>query len=185
MNNNNIGDDNKNTPTTSYTTCTANNTRSKAVSNISNKKHKRKSKINPRHGSLKQDGRAASVLILISSDRNVLFTLRSNTLRSHPGEVCFPGGRQDTEDDKDVFYTAFRETYEEVGLNFLPTNDDNDNDNEDDIRVICRMPTVESIGRLCVTPIVVLHLTKTSNELQKELILNKEEVDSAFWTPIS
>jgi 8-oxo-dGTP pyrophosphatase MutT (NUDIX family) len=200
-NNNNSNDDDDDDDTTTSCT-TANNTRSKTIIN-NNKKSKSKSKskrskINPRHILLKNDGRAASVLILISSDMNVLFTLRSNKLRSHPGEVCFPGGRQDNDDKNDVFLTAFRETYEEVGLNYInmwerirkriineKEGNSCSNSDDDDIRIICRMPTVESIGRLCVTPIVAVHLKKTSNEIHEELILNTDEVDIAFWTPIS
>jgi len=47
------------------------------------------------------------------------------------------------------------------------------------------MPTVESIGHISVTPIVAVHLQKSSKELNNELILNADEVDEAFWTPLS
>jgi 8-oxo-dGTP pyrophosphatase MutT (NUDIX family) len=45
----------------------------------------------------------------------LLFTLRPETLRAHPGQVSFPGGRIDPE-DKDVVDTALREAHEELGL---------------------------------------------------------------------
>ena len=46
---------------------------------------------------------------------HAVFTQRRHDLRSHPGEISFPGGRQD-EGDADLPATALRETHEEVGL---------------------------------------------------------------------
>ena len=60
----------------------------------------------------------ASVLIpLLESESEiyVIFTRRSRNMRSHPGQVSFPGGKQDS-DDKDSLQTALRETHEEIGL---------------------------------------------------------------------
>jgi 8-oxo-dGTP pyrophosphatase MutT (NUDIX family) len=45
---------------------------------------------------------------------NVLLTLRADTLRSHGGQVAFPGGRCDA--DEPVWEAALREAEEEVGL---------------------------------------------------------------------
>jgi 8-oxo-dGTP pyrophosphatase MutT (NUDIX family) len=46
---------------------------------------------------------------------HAVFTRRRADLRSHPGEISFPGGRQDDE-DADLRATALREAEEEVGL---------------------------------------------------------------------
>lgn len=46
---------------------------------------------------------------------SLLFTRRSSTLRSHPGEISFPGGRVDPEDATPLA-AALREAHEEVGL---------------------------------------------------------------------
>ena len=46
---------------------------------------------------------------------HAVFTKRREDLRSHPGEISFPGGRQD-EGDADLPATALRETHEELGL---------------------------------------------------------------------
>ena len=45
---------------------------------------------------------------------NVLLTRRSDTLRSHTGQVALPGGRQDP--GERPWETALREAHEEVGL---------------------------------------------------------------------
>ena len=60
----------------------------------------------------------ASVLIpLLESEGEtcVMLTRRSSEMRSHPGQVSFPGGKQDS-DDEDSLQTALRETHEEIGL---------------------------------------------------------------------
>lgn len=78
------------------------------------------------------DARHAAVLILfgvldglpsdheaqddaVSRDLDVLLLARATTLRSHPGQVAFPGGRVDPNDDGPVA-AALREAHEETGL---------------------------------------------------------------------
>jgi 8-oxo-dGTP pyrophosphatase MutT (NUDIX family) len=60
----------------------------------------------------------AVMLPLIQKEEgiHVLFEVRSLELRMQPGEVCFPGGRIDSQDldEKDA---AIRETVEELGIN--------------------------------------------------------------------
>src|SRR3546814_7029859 len=51
-------------------------------------------------------------------DRNeptVILTVRTETVRRHPGQIAFPGGRIDPEDDGPVD-AALREAEEEIGL---------------------------------------------------------------------
>jgi 8-oxo-dGTP pyrophosphatase MutT (NUDIX family) len=45
----------------------------------------------------------------------VVLTRRREDLRRHPGEISFPGGRQDPE-DTNLCATALREAQEEIGL---------------------------------------------------------------------
>jgi 8-oxo-dGTP pyrophosphatase MutT (NUDIX family) len=46
---------------------------------------------------------------------SVVLTRRREDLRRHPGEISFPGGRQDP-GDVDLCATALREAHEEIGL---------------------------------------------------------------------
>jgi len=61
----------------------------------------------------------AAVLILLYpeiDDRlHIVLTLRNSGLRGHSGQVSFPGGKQDPEDDS-FTRTALRETCEEIGI---------------------------------------------------------------------
>ncbi|WKA54710.1 NUDIX hydrolase [Planococcus shixiaomingii] len=54
-------------------------------------------------------------LIEKEGEIHVLFEVRSYNLRSQPGEICFPGGRIDSQDETEKD-TALRETTEELGI---------------------------------------------------------------------
>lgn len=150
-------------------------------------------KTNDRLDTLRAEGRNASVLVLISSDLHVLLTLRSRKLRSHPGQVAFPGGRQDPGDGGDDVLTALRETKEEVGLDFVDSwkasnsgeGNNSDGNAEKGLRIVCRMPSTEAMHKISVTPIVAVHTTKSWRELHRQLKLNEDEVETAFWAPLN
>ena len=65
------------------------------------------------------EGRRSAVLMLFGPDpqggEDVVLTERAHTLRSHPGQISFPGGALDPEDDGPVA-AALREAQEEVGV---------------------------------------------------------------------
>jgi 8-oxo-dGTP pyrophosphatase MutT (NUDIX family) len=101
--------------------------------------------------------RAAAVLILfgaldgipsdarasaVSRELDVLLLSRAATLRSHPGEVAFPGGRVDP-GDADEVAAALREAREETGLD------------PDGVDVLGTLPAVPlAFSRHLVTPVL-------------------------------
>ncbi|HEX7298236.1 MAG TPA: CoA pyrophosphatase [Solirubrobacteraceae bacterium] len=54
-------------------------------------------------------------LYVADGELHAVFTRRRADLRRHPGEISFPGGRQD-DDETDLRLTALREAEEEIGL---------------------------------------------------------------------
>lgn len=63
-------------------------------------------------------GRAAGVLIALAEWHNqpsVVLMQRSDALRSHAGQVAFPGGAREAA-DSDLVATALREAHEEAGI---------------------------------------------------------------------
>lgn len=117
----------------------------------------------------------ASVLVplfLRESTLHVLLTQRPEKLRTHSGEVCFPGGKQDPDDSNDDVATALREAREEVGLD--PAN----------VQPLCRLETLESYTGLCVTPVVGLVNPARAAE-PTSLTLSEAEVEAAFAVPLA
>ncbi len=95
------------------------------------------------------DGRQSAVLICLAEHDDgpdprvdVLLIERSPTLRSHPGQVSFPGGTTDPT-DLDATATALREATEEVGLD--PTS----------VTVFGELPTLDlSVTGFRVSPVL-------------------------------
>ncbi|CAO3672051.1 unnamed protein product [Rhizopus stolonifer] len=64
------------------------------------------------------DVKEAAVLVpfcVVQSKPSILFTVRNMNMRTHRGEISFPGGKQDPTDES-LEYTALRETEEEIGI---------------------------------------------------------------------
>lgn len=64
---------------------------------------------------------SAAILVIIhckDATPHMLLTKRSSHVRSHTGEISFPGGTYSNIFDSDLLDTALRETREEVGLYF-------------------------------------------------------------------
>jgi peroxisomal coenzyme A diphosphatase NUDT7 len=74
-------------------------------------------------GSKKFSKYAVMVPLILKEDGiHVLFEVRSLQLRRQPGEICFPGGRIDDEDN-DAESAAIRETTEELGISMDDISD--------------------------------------------------------------
>ncbi|KAK7482532.1 hypothetical protein BaRGS_00026243 [Batillaria attramentaria] len=104
-------------------------------------------------------------LCMVAGEPSILFTLRSSSLRKHRGEVSFPGGNQDKEDE-DVVHTALRETHEELGLN------------AHDFDVWGHLhPTPDRRGKQVVYPV----LARYTKDLDiRSLTLSADEVEEVF-----
>ncbi len=64
------------------------------------------------------DSSSAAVLILLvkkDDTWHILYTRRTNNVKTHQGEVSFPGGSFESQ-DQSLQQTALRETWEEIGI---------------------------------------------------------------------
>lgn len=96
---------------------------------------------------------------------HILFTRRSLQMRSHSGQVSFPGGRRESEDSSPVV-TAVRECQEETGL--------------DPSRVLVLGSIAPILGRdgRPIVPIIA-----QSEQLLTELVASPDEVAEIFSLP--
>lgn len=58
----------------------------------------------------------AAVLLLVTEKDEIVFIKRNEFLKNHAGEISFPGGKFDKNQDKTLLDTAIREVYEEIGV---------------------------------------------------------------------
>ncbi|CUH51495.1 CoA pyrophosphatase [Shimia marina] len=113
--------------------------------------------------------RPAGVLVPIEIKAGipqVILTKRSSHLKHHPGQIAFPGGKQD-EADADVIAAALREAREEIGL---PS---------ENVEVLGTLPTHETVTSFLVTP--VLGLVRDTFDVIPE----PGEVEEVFTVPLS
>lgn len=113
--------------------------------------------------------RPAGVLVpvqIIDGVAQVLLTKRASHLKHHPGQIAFPGGKQE-ESDASVEAAALREAREEIGLP------------EDAVRVLGTLPPHETVTSFTVTPVVGVI------ERDFTIIPERDEVEEVFYVPLS
>ncbi|MFO8140300.1 MAG: CoA pyrophosphatase [Marinobacter sp.] len=111
----------------------------------------------------------AGILVPVTDnhrDPEMIFTLRSSNLKTHRGQVAYPGGKRDPT-DASLAATALRETHEEIGLP------------PDQVKVIAPLSQVMSLHRILVTPYVGVVPG------DHPLAPNPAEIESIFRVPIS
>ena len=55
-------------------------------------------------------------VVALAGEYGVVYTLRSEHLPNHKGQVAFPGGKHSAARDRDLLQTALREAHEEIGI---------------------------------------------------------------------
>jgi 8-oxo-dGTP pyrophosphatase MutT (NUDIX family) len=113
--------------------------------------------------------RAAGVLVAFEATPDgvrLYLTKRSSHLRHHPGQIAFPGGKVDPEDDGPVA-AALREAHEEIGLD--PAN----------VEVLGTFEPHETVTGFLVTPVLA--------RIRAPFTPRPEagEVDEVFTVPLS
>ncbi|MCV0397424.1 MAG: CoA pyrophosphatase [Rhizobiaceae bacterium] len=113
--------------------------------------------------------RDAAVLIPVvdhSDGATMLLTKRTEKLRSHSGQIAFPGGRIDPE-DASAEDAALREAEEEIGLG------------TEFVEIVGRMPDYVTGSGFRIAP--VLSVVRPGFLLT----INEDEVDDAFEVPLA
>lgn len=113
--------------------------------------------------------RKAAVLIGIVERHDELFvvlTQRAHHLRHHPGQVSFPGGKQET-GDKSLIDTAQRETFEEIGIT------------AEKMEIFGQLPPLVTVSGFTVAPVLAF--------IEPDYLLNVDanEVAAVFEVPLS
>jgi 8-oxo-dGTP pyrophosphatase MutT (NUDIX family) len=104
-------------------------------------------------------------LIRRPSGLSVLYTERSPDLRSHSGQVAFPGGKIDP-GDVDAADAALREAWEEVGMD------------RSEARILGFMPPYFTGTNYLITPVVAVV------DPSRPFVPNPAEVRSVFEVPL-
>lgn len=104
-------------------------------------------------------------LIEKNNNINVILTTRSKDVGSHPGQVCFPGGKLEKK-DKNLINCAKREAFEEVGIK------------EEQVKILGEIDECITGTNYQVTPIVA---SISSNYIPR---IQLSEVEDLFEVPL-
>jgi len=113
--------------------------------------------------------RRAAVLIPLLCEKeklSVLYIRRTETVQDHKGQVSFPGGAVEPEDN-DIIATALRETWEEIGIP------------PEEIHILGCMREYHTVSKYSIVPVVGVV------PWPYQLKLSREEVGRAFTIPLS
>lgn len=117
------------------------------------------------------DGRPPSAVLAPIYDGaagpTVILTRRAWTLRSHTGEVSFPGGRKDPE-DIDLRATALRESHEEIGLDAAS------------VQIVGELPRLTTVS----SPSLIVPYVGFLDE-RPVLVPSPDEVDAILDVPLA
>jgi 8-oxo-dGTP pyrophosphatase MutT (NUDIX family) len=104
----------------------------------------------------------------IDNELSLLFEKRAAKIRQG-GEICFPGGEFDPDEDESFEQTAVRETVEETGIP------------EERIKVLGRLDTVIGPRGVTIDP----YIGEVDIDDLSECVLDKTEVADIFTIPLS
>jgi 8-oxo-dGTP pyrophosphatase MutT (NUDIX family) len=111
----------------------------------------------------------SAVMILLINKQNIphlIFTRRTELVETHKGQISFPGGMQD-KSDADLFQTACRETFEEIGIESRQ------------IQLLGQLDDFYTVTNFIISPFVGL----VTNEFQYRI--NEREVAKVLEVPLS
>jgi 8-oxo-dGTP pyrophosphatase MutT (NUDIX family) len=114
------------------------------------------------------EARPAAVLVPLyqhAGQWHVLFTLRTEHVETHKGQVSFPGGRVDPDDHSRV-ETALREAAEEIGLA------------REDVTVLGQLDELLTVTQYHITPIVGVFPWPYG------FVLSEHELSAVFGVPL-
>jgi 8-oxo-dGTP pyrophosphatase MutT (NUDIX family) len=106
--------------------------------------------------------------VTVDDEVSLLFEKRAANIRQG-GEICFPGGEFDRDEDGTFEHTAIRETHEEIGIP------------EDKIKILGRLDTLIGPRGVTIDP----YIGEINIASLSECSVDETEVETVFTVPFS